>query len=246
MKRVAIALAAVLPACAAAAQMLPGSSAAFAAFASRLSVAGSLAYFDFNDGTGRDLSPYGRDLVNVGSVTYGPGFGGGLAPFFDTAGQRLTNNFSSSRINCIEFDFNLTNTLTASSRDQYPVVFSVANPGTVVAFGNATSLLANELICWFSEDPNATLRSGVVAGLYGNPASVVAGWHRLRIAKKTASADTYSAWIDDFELHVSHYSAGTTNMVTRFLSIGDYPGNNNPIDGYIDNVVICEKALNER
>ena len=243
MKRLAAILAALLLACAAGAQMLPGSSAAFAAFASKLSVAGALAFFDFNDGTGRDLSPYARDLVNVGSVTYGAGYGGGLAPFFDTAGQRLTNGLSAARINCIEFDFNLTNALTTASRDQYPVVMSVAGSATIVGFGATTSLITDELISWWNAD-SGTSRSAITAGHPGNPTTIAAGWHHLRIAKRNASDALYSAWLDGVEVHVNQNNV--TNLSAVFLSLGDYPGNNNPIDGYLDNVLICEKALNEQ
>ena len=243
MKRGAAILAALLLACAAGAQMLPGSSAAFAAFASKLSVASALAFFDFNDGTGRDLSPYGRDLVNVGSVTYGAGYGGGLAPFFDTAGQRLTNNFAAVSIKCIEFDFHLTNSLTAASRDQYPVVTSVASASTLIGFGATTAIFTGELITWWNSD-SGSARSAILAGNLWNPTTIAAGWHHLRIAKRNASDTYYSAWLDGVEMYVNYNSV--TNLSASFLSLGDRPGNNNPIDGYLDNVVICEKALNEQ
>ena len=244
MKRLAAILAVLLLACAAGAQMLPGSSAAFAAFASKLSVAGALAYFDFNDGTGRDLSPYARDLVNVGSVTYGAGYGGGLAPFFDTAGKRLTNSFSATTINCIEFNFNLTNAITATMKDAYPVVMGMnGDYVSMIAFGPATTIVSSEFLTVMDKNCGNT-RTCAISGYLGNPTSIDTGWHHLRIAKRNSSDSLYAAWLDGVELAL--YPNTVTNLSASFLCVGEYPGANNPAGGYIDNLIICEKALNEQ
>lgn len=202
---------------------------------------GVVAAYDFDDGAGTDLGDAGANLSNVGSVAF-PAGRFGLAPFFDTPGQMLTNRIPSTNISGVAFWFNLTNTLSASIRAQYPLVLSISGEATYIGFGPTTAYISGELVMWMDANGGQN-RSAVVADTGGNPSGLSAGWHHIVIGKQSAADATYSCWIDGAAVSVSHYSVGTTNLSASMLAVGDYPGNANPIDGQIDDLVLLSRPI---